>query len=102
MGRTQPASGLTVEILVEQDVVLEMRVRLQLVICTKDGPPSLLVAAKNIRQTVPEIISNLFKRQQSAGPDRAFQPKALAIESAELAQAFDNQVVHRNPDRSTP
>src|SRR5258708_40220861 len=68
--RAQPAPTLAVEIFIEQDVVLEVRVCLHLLLATEDRPTSLLVAPEDVRQATLQLVGDLFKRhplRSSAG-----------------------------------
>src|SRR5258708_9689050 len=100
--RAQPASSLAVEIFMEQDVVLEVRVRLHLLLATEDRTPSLVVAPEDIRQTTLQLIGDLFQAQHSSGSCGVFEPKAVAEEFIEPAQAFYDQIVHPPPDPPAP
>src|SRR6266568_7952716 len=98
----QPASGIAVEVFVEQDVILEMRVRLHLLITAKDGTSSGLIPPENIDQAVAQLVRDLPQRQHLPALYGAFHAIILAEEFAELAQAIDIEIVDRHPDRPAP
>src|SRR5215813_5831793 len=58
-----PASIVAVKALVEQDVVLEMRVGLELFICAENGPSTVHAAAKQVDEAVAEFIGDLVERE---------------------------------------
>ena len=47
MRGAQPAAGVAVEVFVEQDVVLEVRIGLELVVVAEDRAPPVLVAPED-------------------------------------------------------
>src|SRR5258706_15852339 len=79
----QPASILAVEIFMEQDMVLEVRVRLHLFATAEYGASARLVAPEDARQTAPQLVGNLLHRLCSRGSDGAFHPKVIAEEFVE-------------------
>src|SRR6185295_14178918 len=90
---TKSSPILAIEIFKEEDVVLEVRISLHLLIVSEDRPSTMLIAPEDTCQPAPQLISNLFQRQLSSGADRALYLKALAEEAVVLAQALDEQVV---------
>jgi hypothetical protein len=58
-----PASIVAVKVLVEQDVVLEMRVGLELFICAENGPSTVGAAAKQVDEALAEFIGDLVERE---------------------------------------
>src|SRR5215813_8807432 len=98
----EPATSLAVEVFEEQDVVLEVRVRLHLLVAAEDRPSAVLIAAEDVREAIPQLVRDLLQRQLSSGADRTLDPKAFAEEAVILAQALDQQIVDRHPDRPAP
>src|SRR5262245_51359177 len=98
----ETAAGVAIVIFVEQEVVLEVRIGLHLLVAAEDRSPSVAVAPEDVDQAAPQLVGDLFQRLLPAGPDRAFDAKLVAVELVELVQALDDQIVERHPDRTAP
>ena len=60
------ATIVAVKVLEEQDVVLEMRIGLELFIASEDGAPSIGAALKELQQTPAQFVGDLIQRQHDA------------------------------------
>src|SRR5262245_10748966 len=91
----EPAAGVAVVVFMEQDVVLEMRIGLHLLVAAEDGAASLVVAPEDADEAAAQVIGNLLQRYLAAGADRTFDPELVAIEVVVLVEALDEQIVER-------
>src|SRR5215471_5090084 len=85
----EPAAGVAVVVFVEQDVVLEMRIGLHLLVTAEDGAASLVVAPEDVDEASAQFVGNLLQRCLAAGADRTFDPKLVAVEIVVLVEALD-------------
>ena len=60
------AAIVAVKVLEEQDVVLEIRIGLELFIASEDGAPSIGTALKELQQTPAQFVADLIQRQHDA------------------------------------
>src|SRR5436305_26144 len=63
VGGAAPAAIVAVEVLVEQDVVLEMRIGLELLIAAENRTPAVGAAEKEPEQTMTQLVGDLVERQ---------------------------------------
>src|SRR6185503_10518241 len=96
------AAVVAVEVLVEQDVVLEVGIRLKFLVAAEDGAPPVRSAPEELEQAAAQLVGDLLERQHDAGSGRAFDGEAVAIVLMEAAQVFDQQIVDLHPDRAAP
>src|SRR5262249_27416470 len=82
-----PASIVAVKALMEQDVVLEMRIGLELFICAENGPSTVGAAAKEAAQVLDQQVVD----RHPDGP----APSRRRIRSPTLS-------ARRYPDKATP
>ncbi|MBN8899868.1 MAG: carboxylesterase family protein [Rhodospirillales bacterium] len=102
LARAQAAARVAVEILVEQQQVAEMRVRLHLLAPTEDRPAPVRISQEQADQPLAQMVRDLVQRHLLVGAGRAFDREVRAVIAVEAAQALDQQVVHRHPDRPAP
>jgi hypothetical protein len=69
-----------VEILVEEDVILEMRVGLKLFVVSENRAPAVRTPQKEPDQTPAQLISDLIKTHHHAGSSRAFEGEPVSVE----------------------
>src|SRR6516165_11306156 len=79
------AAIVTVEVFVEEDVVLEIGVALELFIPSENGAPAVGTTTKNRYQAARQLISDFVKRQHCPRSSRAFDFEPIAIELMEAA-----------------
>ena len=63
IGHTKAAAGVTVVVFMEQEVILEVRIRLHLLVAAEDGAAAVPIAAKDVNQAVAQFVGNLLERQ---------------------------------------
>src|ERR1700755_2449862 len=81
--RPQTAAGIAVVVFVEEEVVLEVRISLQLLITAEHRAPSGAVAPEDVDHTAAQLISDLLQRSFLAGADGAFDAKLVTVEVVE-------------------
>ena len=102
MRGTQAAAGVAVKILIKQHIVAESGIFLLDPRVAEHRPVALLVAQKDPAQTPGELGSHFAKVMQPARPDRTFDLEVVAVITVEPLQRFDDQEIHRHPDRAAP
>src|SRR4051812_41646767 len=103
MARADAAARVAVEVLVEGNVIAEVRIALKAFDIAEDGAiTGQLVAQHESRYSAGELVRDLTNRHHVAGARRALDTKIIAVIAVELAQRFDELIVHRHPDRSAP
>src|SRR5262249_54761878 len=98
----EASAVVSVEVFVETNVVLPMRVVLELLGATVHWPPSRGVASENFDEPLRQFLSDLEQRQQLAGTDRALHPEVISIVEIELQERPYDEDVHRHPDGPSP
>src|SRR5579872_5799592 len=97
------AGGIVaMEILVEQEMIAEMRIGLEFFRASENGPPPLRVAQKNSRKPPRELCSHLPKIHPVSRVHREFDCQIVAEIVVVALQGFNQQVVHGKPNRSAP
>src|SRR5262249_44482573 len=92
------SAGVTVEVLVEVQVVAELGVRLELWIERVHLPLAGGVLQEDSDEPVRELLGHLIDREKAARAGRAFDAKAVAVVVVELLQRLDDQQIDRKPD----
>src|SRR4051812_46982695 len=96
------AAIVAVKVLVKQEVVLEVGIRLKLFVAAEDGAPPVRTAPEQLEQAAAKLVGDLLERQHDAGAGWAFDGEPIAVELMEAAQILDQQIVDLHPDRSAP
>src|SRR5689334_6141190 len=102
MGSADTPAAVTVEVLVEQHVIAKMRIPLHARVMIEYRPLALLVLQEDAREPRGELIRHLVDRHELARARRALDAKVIAVVVMKLLQRFDDEKVHREPDRPAP
>src|SRR6516165_1830890 len=100
--RPDPCSVVTVEILVEQNVVEPMRIGLKLFCAAIYGPAPMLVTKEDLSQPLDDLLSHLEEVHEASGPGRTFDFEIVAVVLVKAQQRPNDQSVNRKPDWTTP
>src|SRR5436309_12854996 len=93
---------VTVEVLVEEDQVAPVRVGGEALDAPVDRSPAPLVAQEDPCQPARQLGGHLPERHHLPRARREFHLQLAAVEVIEALQRFDEQEVHRKPDRTAP
>src|SRR5580704_6403951 len=102
MTRADASAVVTMEILVEQEQILPVRIALEKFGSACDGTATVLAADKNVDETSGDLGSHLPEVRFVAGSRRKFDFEVFPIIVVVLLQGFDEEVVQRKPDGSAP
>src|SRR5882672_9898383 len=99
-----PKSGavVRVEILVEQNVILPVRIFLELLGSAIDGTVAVLIAEKDARQPTRNLSCHLKQRHEVSRTRGALDLEVVAVEQVEVHQTADQEYIHRHPDGPAP
>src|SRR5262249_17058223 len=101
MAGPNPCTGVSVEILVEQDVVAPVLIVPPAMIAV-GRPASLLVADEQARQPSRDLLTDLQEIQLAPRADWALDLEVVAQVGVLVDQGADEHELHRHPDRSAP
>src|SRR5512145_675564 len=79
VARSETGPVVTVEVLVEQEVVAPVRVLLKLLRPAVDGPPTMAVSQEDAGQPPRDLLGDLVQVHISAGARRTFDGEILAV-----------------------
>src|ERR1700733_12520286 len=102
MARTDAGSIVSMEVLVEQQMILPMGILLEFLDTSEDRATAVLVTQKDAAQPCRDISGNLEKVLLDARTGWAFDLEVIAVVSEVMQQRPDDQGVDRHPDGSPP
>jgi hypothetical protein len=102
MARADSASVISVEVLIEKDQLLPIRIVLKLLRSSVNRAPTVLITCKDGAQSSGELLCNLPECQEAPRSRWALDLVVFTEIVMELLDSFDDQKVHRKPDRSAP
>src|SRR5690349_17469579 len=102
MAGSDTAPGLSVEVLMKQHVITEVRVLCQFLMVAEHRAPLAPVGQEEPSQAPRELVRNVFDGHESARTSGAFDLEVVAVIMVEFLQRFDDEKVHRHPDRPAP
>src|SRR5690349_16031117 len=102
MAGTDAGAVVAVKIFVERDEIAPMIITLEFFRAAEDRPASGVVAQEDSRQTLRNLAGHIPKVRQLARTRGAFDFIIVAQKKVKLLQRLDEQVIDREPDRSTP
>src|SRR2546429_9803370 len=102
MAGAYTAPAITVEVLVERNVIAPVRIVLKGRTGAKDRTAALLITQKDVREPPREFFRHLPERQFRAGASRVFYQEIVAIELMVFLKRFDQQKIDGEPDRPAP
>lgn len=100
--RAQSRARVAVEVLVEQKVVPEVRVRLHLLVRPEARSPTVRAAQEQPRQPPRQLHGRLQDRDLRPAADGILDREVVAVVVVELLQALDDEEVDREPDGAAP
>src|SRR5688500_14590489 len=86
------AARVAVEVLVERDVVAEVRVALQLVVDPIDGTAAVLVAQEDLLQARRQRFRDAIERQHAAAARGTLHAEVVGLIVVEALQRLDDEV----------
>src|ERR1700745_3457473 len=95
-------SGVAMEVLVKQDEVTPVRVGLEFFQVAEHWPSAATVSQEYARQTARQFARYLPQRHHLSGSSRELDFEVVAEVVVKFLQRLDEQVVRREPDRSSP
>src|SRR5262245_34500253 len=87
----QPCAIVTVKIFVKEDVIVPMRIGLELLGSAIDWTPAIRIFKKDIRKPSADLLSHLVERHQAPRPRRALDLKGVAEVGVILEQGAEDQ-----------
>ena len=99
---THARTVVAVKILVEGNQIAPIRVGLKLLDWTKDRAAFILIAQEDPGKASRDLAGDFPERQHLPRTDRTFDFEIFAEIVMKLLQRFDDQVVEREPDWTTP
>src|SRR5262245_55167165 len=100
MARTEPRTGVTVEVFVEQEMVPPVGVFLKVFGAAIYRPAPVAIAEKDSGKPVRDLLGDLEQVHQATGTGRAFDFEIVSIVGKEIHQGTNDQGVHRYPNWS--
>ena len=101
MTGTDTGAIVTVKVLVKQDVVLKVRIRLEALHAAEDGAPTAVVS-EDVEEAVREFACDFPKGQHMPRSGWALDLEFVTVEMVEFLECFDEQVIDREPNRAAP
>ncbi len=102
MARADSFTGVPVEILVEENQIVPIGIRLKFRDALINRTLTVLVPQEDLRETVGELRRYLPQGEHLAGARGKFDFEIVSQIVMEFLQRFDQQVVHGKPDRTAP
>src|SRR5262249_26552351 len=102
MTRTEAATGLTVEVLVEQHQIAPIRVVRPAAVRSCERPAAVVVWEECFREARAEFMRNISQVQQVARASGALELEAIAIKVMVTFEGFAEQIIDGEPDRPAP
>ena len=90
------------EVLIEVDVVAEMRIVLMPRLVAEDGPSAVLIPQEDARQSQRQLVCDIVDRRKVAGAGRTCDAKVIAVVVMKLLQRLDDEEIHGKPDGPAP
>src|SRR5262245_17379976 len=86
----QSCPVVSMEVLVKQNVIAPVRIRLELLVGSVNRPTASLISQKDIREPASDLLGHLVKRHVPSRPGRALNLKIVAVVSVVLQQSSDD------------
>src|SRR6478735_8575165 len=97
-----PGARVAVEVFVEPEQVVPVRVGLELLVATEHGPAAMLVVEPDGHESAGDVLGDVTQPDLLPGAGRELDPEVVAHERIPVPEGDDDQVVGRHPDRATP
>src|ERR1700675_3373770 len=95
-------TGVAVEVLVKENQVAPMRVRLELVQVAEHRSVALFVTKKDVGHPARQFTRHFPQRLHVSRSGRELDFEIVTEIVVELLQRFDQEKIHREPDRAAP
>src|SRR5580704_479022 len=102
MASSQAGAVIAVEIFVEQNVILPLRIGLELLRTSKHWPLTRPIPQENPLQSIRYFMGNLEQVHQLARAGRTLDLEVVTVIQIKRQQSADQQRVHRHPYRTAP
>jgi hypothetical protein len=99
---TETPTGVAVKELVEPKVVFPVLIIVEAIISCVDAAPSVVIAGKEMLQSMLEFFRDLTQMHFDATASRAFNLEIGSVEEIESLERLNQQKVDAEPDRSSP
>src|SRR5215467_277044 len=99
---SESCSVVAMEIFVEQDVILPMRIFLKLFGSSINRALAVLVSQENTGRPSSNFLSYLEQSHLPAGAGGAFDFEVVAVELIQVQQSAYEQAIHGHPHRTSP
>src|SRR5262249_39508178 len=100
--RSDPGAIVAMKVLVKQNVVAPVRIRLKLLSAAKHGAAAGLVAKKDAGQANTYFSAHLEERHQVPRPGWALDLEVVSVICVELEERANQHGVEGRPDRAPP
>src|SRR5258707_5050242 len=97
MAGTQSCAVVRVEVFVEQNVILPVRVFLELLGSTVDGALAILIAEKNARQSLGNFFGKLEQGHVFPRTDGTLDLDVVPVDHVKVKQSAAHSDVHWHP-----
>src|SRR5215831_3052005 len=102
MACTQSSPVVAMEVFIEEDVILPVRVLLEFPRSAVDWASAVFVAQENGCQSSRDLFCDFEQSQIVSGTSRALHFELISIKLIQVQQTPDNEGIHRHPDRTSP
>lgn len=102
MAGSESRTVVTVEELIEQDMLAEIRIGLEFFRVAKHRAASFFVFQENTRKPTRYLLRNFPQIHHNAGTSRTLDLQIVAVIMMEFLQRFDQKVVDGKPNRPSP
>src|SRR5215831_19998873 len=102
MAGTKAGTVIAVEIFVKQYEVTPVWVLLEHLRLAIYGPAPVRVTQEETRQPTRQLFGHLPEGRLTLGAGRQWDQQAITVKVMQPLQRLDEQVIHREPDRTTP
>src|SRR5260370_42702728 len=93
---------VAMKIFVEKNEVAPVWIALKEIDAARNGPAAVRIAEKNAHEPPGSFCRHLPEIRFAARMRRAFPFEISAVAGMKLLQRFDQEIIHRKPDRPHP
>lgn len=99
---SKASASVGLEELVEENIVLKVGVKVELVIVTVEGSLSSLILSKDVNETMLNLLSNLGKVHVVAGASGALDLETVSVVQVVSLEGLNEQKGGREPNGTSP
>ena len=96
------AAGVAVEIFVEEDVILEVRVAGLLGMVLQDGALAVRAGEEEFDEPAGQFVGHFVEGEEFPGAGGAFDFEIVPVVVMKFLEGFDDEKVHGQPDGAPP